>query len=282
MTQPREKLRLRYAQTAVRRLGLALACAALVPAPWGPTLEASEAFGEPYSARYAVYRNGKLQARSEFLLQKQEGDTWVMKSESIGTHGMARLVQFRDYEFAEGQYANGRFLPSRYVHELKWVGPNEDSTAEFDWEGGTVTVTDNGYTRTLELVEGAVDPMSLQLELRRQLGSPEPLLEFMLVDKDELELQRFRTLSPERLETSLGCLRTQPVEKVREGSTRFTRSWHANEFGYIPVRMEHGKTDGDHMELRITELVIDGNTVEPRPGCAAAQDGNGSTRDAGN
>jgi len=35
--------------------------------------------------------------------------------------------------------------------------------------------------------------------------------------------------------------------------------------------VEHGKTDGDHMEMRITELVIDGKVVDPQPGCAALQ-----------
>lgn len=245
------------------------ACAAALCVLTGPAL-AAETVLEPYSARYAVYRNGKLQARAEFLLQRQ-GETWVLKSESIGTHGMARVLKFRDYEFTEGHFDGQRFKPLNYVHELKWLGPDQNSSAEFDWENNSVTVTDDGETRALELVEGAVDPMSLQLELRRQLSNPEPRLEFMLVEEDEIERQVFRALPPERLETSLGCLQTQPVEKVRKGSTRFTRSWHAAELSHIPVRMEHGKTDGDQMELRITELVIGGQAVEPKPGCAALQ-----------
>lgn len=255
--------------------------AALAPAlalAWVPAAAAENSV-EPYSARYAVYRNGKLQARAEFLLQK-EGETWIMKSESIGTHGMARLMKFRDYEFVEGHFEGSVFQPQRYVHELKWLGPNQNWAAEFDWENESVTVTENGETRTFDLVEGAVDPMSLQLEMRRQLAASEPRLEFMLVEEEELELQRFRTLPAERLETSLGCLHTQPVEKVREGSSRFTRFWHASELSHIPVRMEHGKTDGDQMELRITELSIGGEPVEPKPGCAAAQGAPASQRSA--
>ena len=115
--------------------------------------------------------------------------------------------------------------------------------------------------------------MSLQLELRERLASPEKGLEFMLVEDDEIELQRFRTLPGEQMETSLGCLRTTPVEKIRRSSRRYTRSWHANDFLFIPVRMEHGKTDGDHMELRIIELTINGTLVDPQPGCVANQGG---------
>ena len=245
---------------------LALLTFAAVPRP----VDAAETVLEPYSARYAVYRNGKLQARSEFLFQ-QEGDTWIMKSESIGTHGMARFMKFRDFEYVEGELNNDRFRPLRYVHDLKWIGPNQNSAAEFDWENNQVEVDHEGDVRVLELVDDAVDPMSLQLEMRQRLANQEENLEFMMVEDDEIELQRFRTLPAEQMETSLGCLDTVPVEKVRRNNRRFTRSWHASEHLFIPVRVEHGKTDGDHMELRITELTIAGTTIEPQPGCAAGQ-----------
>jgi len=230
---------------------------------------AADFIAEPYSARYSVYRNGKLQALTEFLLEKQ-GESWVIKSESKGTHGMARFLKFRDYEFVEGQFEGENFRPLRYVHELKWIGPDQNTSAQFDWENDIVFVNHDGDEITLDLVPGAVDPMSLQLELRRRLDQGAgQVMEFLLVEEDEIELQKFRALAPEKLETSLGCLATIPVEKIRRSSTRFTRSWHASKLAYIPVRMEHGKTDGDHMELRITELVIDGVVVEPQPGCAA-------------
>lgn len=233
---------------------------------------AEETIAEPYSARYSVYRNGKLQARTEFLME-QQGENWILKSESIGTHGMARFTKFRDYEFVEGFFDGPQFHPLRYVHDLKWIGPDQKTSAEFDWDNNEVVVSHKGDQMTLELVEGAVDPMSLQLELRRLLAEPGQELEFMLVEDDEIELQRFRALPEELLETSLGCLETIPVEKIRRSSKRFTRSWHARELAQIPVRMEHGKTDGDHMELRINELVIDGVAVPPQPGCAARQAG---------
>jgi hypothetical protein len=125
---------------------------------------------QPYSARYAVYRNGKLTARAEVQLLKQ-GENWLIKSESVGTHGMARFLKFRDYEYVEGYFKNQRFLPVRYVHELKWMGPNQDSAADFDWEAKRVTVTTDGETATLELAEGALDPMSLlSLSGRRQIS----------------------------------------------------------------------------------------------------------------
>lgn len=235
-----------------------------------PGISVAETEIEPYSARYAVYRNGKLQARSEFILE-QQGENWIIKSESTGTHGMARFMKFRDYEFLEAERVGNRLRPLRYVHELKWLGPDQNTLAVFDWENNTVDVTHKGDSMTHELVEDAVDPMSLQLDMRNRLAESDPNLEFMLVEDDGIELQRFRTLPEEQMETSLGCLNTLPVEKIRRSSRRFTRSWHASDLSFIPVRMEHGKTDGDHMELRITELIINGKLVDPQPGCAASR-----------
>jgi hypothetical protein len=35
--------------------------------------------------------------------------------------------------------------------------------------------------------------------------------------------------------------------------------------------LEHGKTDGNHLEMRITELTLNGGAISPRPACAALQ-----------
>jgi hypothetical protein len=260
----------RRSRPSVTGLVAALVSAAALAVPASAQTPSVQSVNSPYSARYAVYRNGKLQARAEFLLEEQD-DNWIMKSESIGTHGMARFLKFKDHEYLEGELEEGQFRPLRYSHELKWIGPDQNFTADFNWEDMKVRVVEDGNEVTLDLVPGAVDPMTLQLEIRSQLASPEPDLEFMLVEEDEIERQLFRALPDERLETSLGCLETRPVEKVRVNSTRYTRSWHASDFNFIPVRMEHGKTDGDRMELRIIELTIKGARVEPQPGCAASQ-----------
>ena len=117
----------------------------------------------------------------------------------------------------------------------------------------------------------ALDPLSLKLEMRRRLTEPDPDLHFLMVEEDEIDEQQFRVLDNEWLETSLGCIETLPIEKVRTNSKRYTRAWHAPLFGNIEVRIEHGKTGGDHLEMRITELTFDDIEIQPRPGCSAMQ-----------
>ena len=231
----------------------------------------------PYEARYSIYRNGKLIGMLEIDL-KQDGDAWEINSKGSGTHGLARILRARDTEKVTGRIADGRYLPDQHVRHTRVVGLDDHWKTTFDWENDQVTVVEDGKkTWTLPLGGEALDPLSMKLEMRQRLEKPEPDLVFMMVDEDEIEEQRFRLLETEWLETSLGCMETTPIEKIRKTSSRYTRAWHAPAFGNIEVRVEHGKTGGDHMEMRITELSFGGEEILARPGCSAQQSTKRST-----
>ncbi len=250
-----------------RRAGWRRALVVLLLLSWASGLAAE---WQEYAARYAVYRNGKLIGKAEFSLQKQ-GDLWVSKSEGSGTHGLARILRARDNEYVEGHLRDGRFYPLKYTQHTRVAGVDNEWNAQFDWDHNAVKIVDGKNRLTLDLGAGALDALSLKLELQRRLRESEPELNFFLVDEDEIKEQQFRKLNKEMLETSLGCLQTIPVERVRSNSKRYTRAWHAPEFEFITVRLEHGKTGGDHMEMRITELVLGDRLVSPQPGCVAQQ-----------
>ena len=226
---------------------------------------------QPYSALYSVSRNGKLIGKVEVSLQPENGG-WAIRSELSGTHGLAKLLRARDTEHVAGQLLEGRFLPENYTRHTRVAGIDDRWFATFDWDAGQVSVIhDKDDPIVMDLVGESLDPLSLKLEMRRRLSLPEPDLRFHMVEEDEIDEQNFRILRSEWMETSLGCLETVPVEKIRFNSKRYTRAWHAPELAYIEVRMEHGKTGGDHLEMRITELILGDLKIVPRPGCSSKQ-----------
>jgi hypothetical protein len=246
--------------------------AALLALPWTAFAqpEAAPAVA-PYEARYSIYRNGKLTGKMEVELSYR-GHRWKIQSAGSGTYGLARILGARDNEEASGRLAEGRFRPQKYRRHTRVAGLDDDWTFGFDWDARKVSITHNKHDAlVLDMVGTSLDPLSLKLEMRQRLAAGNPDLQFHMVEEDEIDEQHFRLLPEERLETSLGCFRTLPVEKIRHNSTRYTRAWHAPELGFVEVRMAHGKTDGDHLEMRITELTLDGVEVAPRPGCAALQ-----------
>jgi len=225
---------------------------------------------KPYSARYSVYRNGKLSGKADVVLQ-QIDQSWVLTSEGNGTHGLARILGARDSEEVSGQVRDGRFVPDQYSRHTQIAGIDELWSAVFDWTSKSVQISQDGKETTLDLSDPAVDPLTLKQEIRQRLSEHNPNMTFWLVDEDRIKEQNFRQLSPERLETSLGCLETIPVEKIRSNSQRYTRAWHAPGLEHVAVRIEHGKTGGDHMEMRITRLILESGQVIPGQGCAALQ-----------
>ena len=228
---------------------------------------------QEYNARYSLYRNGKLAGKAEFKLQ-QQGDLWTMSTEGNGTHGLARVLRARDREYVEGRFEDGRFQPLRFEHKVSVAGIGSQWSAQFDWPADTVTIDVDKKQVQLGLQGQALDGLSLKLELQRRLRAGEDNMNFMLVDEDEIKQQDFRVLPKVMLETSLGCLETIPVERIRSAeSTRYTRAWYAPKLDYLTVRLEHGKIDGDQMEMRIAELQLANQPFKPGMGCSAHQSG---------
>ena len=239
--------------------------------PAGSTDPATSPVLRAYSARYAVYRNGKLTGKADVTLQRQ-GERWVMRSQGSGTHGLARILAARDDEEVLGHLVDGHLRPERYTRHTRVAGIDDHWQVAFDWAERRVSIVhDRKDPLVLEMVGLPLDPLSLKLEMRRRLSQPGTPLQFHMVEEDEIDEQNFRLLPGEWMETSLGCLRTTPVEKIRKNSKRYTRAWHAPDLDFIEVRVEHGKTGGNHLEMRITELTLGRDEVAPRPGCAALQ-----------
>jgi hypothetical protein len=237
--------------------------------PFGLTPAFAEV--QPYEARYSLYRDGKLTGKVEMELSI-EGDRWEIRSEGSGTHGLAKILRARDIEQVTGRIEDSRYLPERHSRHTRVASIDDRWLSEFDWNADQVVVThDNKDSWQLDLQGRALDPLTMKLEMRRRLVEPDPELEFLMVDEEEIDEENFRILETEWLETSLGCLETVPVEKIRSNSKRYTRAWHAPALGNIEVKAEHGKTGGVHIEMRIAELILDGTPVEPRPGCSALQ-----------
>ncbi len=228
---------------------------------------------QEYSARYSVYRNGKLAGKAEFKLQQQD-DVWIMSTEGQGTHGLARVLHVRGHESVEGRFKNGFFQPLNFEHKVSVAGIGSQWTALFDWPADTVTINADKNPNQLGLQGQALDGLSLKLELQRRLRAGEDNMNFLLVDDEQIKDQEFRVLPKVMLETSIGCLETVPVERIHpEKSKRYTRAWHAPDLEYLTVRLEHGKTGGDHLEMRITELQLANQPFKPGKGCSAHHSG---------
>jgi hypothetical protein len=222
----------------------------------------------PYQLNYDVFRNGKLAGQAEITMQ-QQGGQWIIRSEGSGTHGLGRLLGVSDAEQAEGNFLDGRFRPDRFSHRSRLAGFSDNWSAQFNWQDDTVTITKGKDVLSLELGQGALDRLSLNVDLQWRLRERDPDLQLFEVSDDKIKPRTYRLLPPEQLETSLGCINTLPVELIPSGNTNFSRSWHAPDLDFLAVRLDRGKTNGTHLEMRITSMVLDGKKIESLGSCSA-------------
>jgi len=185
------------------------------------------------------------------------------------------LLGVIDEEQVEGYFLDGKFRPDRFSHHSRLAGISDDWSAQFNWQDNTVAITKNNDVLLLDMGPGALDKLSVKVELQRRLLERDPDLQFFEVRDDKIKPQTYRALPPQQLETSLGCLNTIPVELVATGGTGYSRSWQAPDLDFLTVRLERGKTDGVHLEMRISAMVLDGKTIDAQAPCSAAQPATG-------
>lgn len=251
-----------------RALHRAVPLALSLAMPLGAAPVAAAEAPVPFEAQLEFLRNGKLMGESRFTLTVENGD-WIMHSQTQGTRGVAKFLGVNEESESRGGWQDGAPRPDQFRQTVKVSFKTIETTAEFDWAAGEVRTVHKKEPFVLPLEPGVLDPVSVGLAVRAGLAAGEREWRLPMVDEDKIETQHFRAEGAERLETTLGCLDTERVDKIRAASSsRYTRTWYARDFQWVPVHVTHGKTDGDHMETRLVALVVDGVAVEAGQRCA--------------
>lgn len=219
-----------------------------------------------FEVRFEILRNGKALGESVFTFTSG-ADTWRMDSHTQGTHGLARFIGFDEASFTEGEWLDGIARPLRFERKVRAI-ISRNWTADFDWEAGVVRTEYPDGESTLELQPGVVDETATGLRIRAGLSRGEDDWRLLVVDEEKIENAHFGVRAVERIQTDLGCMEAYRVDKIRDpDNPRYTRTWYAAEHDFVPVRMQHGKKDGDLLESRILEIKVNGETIPVGPDC---------------
>lgn len=219
-----------------------------------------------FTAHLEIFRNGKLLGESTVEFSSHDGG-WSMSRETRGTRGLARFIGLHESARTTGDWADGSPRPLHFERTLR-VFRKTTWLTEFDWQTGVVHSVYPDGESTLDLEPDTIDESSIGLVVRSGLQQGEGEWFLKVVDEEEIEHQHFKTLATQPLQTRLGCMITKKVEKIRdEKSTRYTRSFYAADHDFVPVFMEHGKKDDEHIESRLVSLSVGGVNVEPGADC---------------
>ncbi len=228
----------------------------LLPAtqPYATPVSCPETQLAPFTARYSVYRNGKLLGNSEAQLKKS-GDRWAYQVTTEADRGLAGFLGGKIAEKTEFQVDSSGALQSLFYEYQQGIRfSRREGKAYFDWDRLEVQGVHKKKDFQLPLVEGQTDRMLLNLKLMRKLAQGQQEFAFDTVERGKVDRLGFIRSSEQALvDTPEGRLAAVVVSRTHRNPKRHTRSWHAPDLGYVPVRMEQiNDDDNETLEMHLT------------------------------
>jgi len=209
---------------------------------------ASEGPSAPaHEARYTVTRGGKQIGYLHASLWQREDALWNYRLESEATSWLVRSLGIQTTESSWFDWRAGRPLPLTYHHVSREPGKDRYWQHRFDWQAGQTDTRTHDGPLHIALRPGVLDPLTLRLAASSRIAAAAPEfkdLEFDVVERDEVEPQKYRFKRAELAEIDGRCFDTVVYERFRKaGSSRNYLAWHARELGWLPVRIEHHESD---------------------------------------
>ena len=208
-----------------------------------------------HEAAYEVLRHGKKVGELMVSLEQLDNGVWHYRSDTEATAWWARALNLSAEESAHFVWRGDRIVMLTYHHAQRAPANNRFFQHRTDWTAGTTEVRTEEVTKTIELVDNMVDPLSLRLQLAVNLADASKRRathEFTLLDRDEVKEKRYAYDGEESLEVPAGCFDTIRLERVEKpGSDKTNLSWHAEAFHWMPVRILRREDGKDKLDIRL-------------------------------
>lgn len=232
----------RYACVACLLSGTAVTATAEIPKHFTAKYEASFK-GVPITAKRSLKAldNGLLELRFS-------ADSWV-----------ANISEFSHFHWGE----QGRVVPKNYEYHRQGLGRDRHAVLSFNWEDRRVINNVQNKPWEMDLPEEALDKLSYQIQLRRDLLNNKKSGRYTVADGGKIKHYLFEVVGEEVLQTPVGRLNTIKVKRVRENSNkRLTYLWLAKDWDLLVVRISQQEKDGKPYEIILANAKIDGKPVK--------------------
>jgi Protein of unknown function (DUF3108) len=207
-----------------------------------------------FRADYELYRNGKLMGSSHITLSKtRRGYQFQTLSESEG--GWASLIGGAQIkETSEFIMLGEQFQPLNYSYRQSVSFKKRKREISYDWSKKWAREDDGDNVVSYLLPEGTLDRNLVVLAIAEDLKAKRASLDHVVAYKGEATPWQFKKAGVQKVATGMGTIEAVRVERVRENKERSTISWHAEKFGFLPIKIEQREPNGDSIEMRIKGL----------------------------
>lgn len=192
-----------------------------------------------------------LNGSARRILEQRDDGTWSFRTD------VESFIADID-ESLIFRWENNQVIPLRYRYKLSgFLIRDRKEAIDFDWDKMVVSGHHEGDKFSMELEEGAMDPMGYQLQLSQDIKAGKREMEYRVVDKGDYDTDRFAVVDEETLNTNGEEVKTLKAEKVRDSdSKRQSLMWFAPERDHLLIRFLQVEPDGSEYELTIKDAKV--------------------------
>jgi hypothetical protein len=209
---------------------------------------------QTYQANYGVFYKDQWVGNSEFsVTQNNARGTYTFESTSRFRGVLSVISPNPITEISEFTYDQGQIQPLLYSYDDgTWKGDGK-YRVEFDWDNLVATTTLAYGTIKSDLTLGILDRGSMQVSLMLDMWASKREI-YTLIDESGVSVYEYLTDGEVVLETPLGTIVTRKLIQQKQGSSRRTIIWVAEELNYLPIRIEQQRNGASQTSFNLQTI----------------------------
>jgi hypothetical protein len=206
-----------------------------------------------FVATYDVKLNGLRVGKADFRLVREGPDQYLYQQESVTTGVAAIFGTDSSAEQSHWRVTESGIQPLEYLSQREDGDDDDNAHLIFDWEKLRVKNIGAGTHWDIEMPEGTLDKMVLQLAMLIELREGATSFAHPVAIRGRIKTYRFELVGEDRTELGFGTYPTLKLER-KDDDRDESWIWSAPDLNYFPVRFLKKKKAGLKVELLLRDV----------------------------
>ena len=231
----------------------ALAVLVVTLLPTRPIAAGAEELFPDFVADYSVSINGIKVGEATFSLVRKDADEYLYRQRSESTGVAALLGSDTATQSSRWRYVDGTIQPIEFQSKRKEGDDDDNAHLLFDWKNMRVRNTGAGEQWDIDMPEGTLDSLVMQMAMLFDLRDGKTRLEYPVATRGRIKHYVFEVTGKETIELPFGKYETIRAER-RDDKKDKSLVWGAPALDYFPVRFLKQKKAGVKVEILLQKV----------------------------
>lgn len=184
----------------------------------------------------------------------RDGDRYTLTSTTTPVGLLALFKPEKVFIRSNGLVGRNGLQPLQFSHRRE-NDTSKDSSAEFDWKDGKITLIRPGSRETVALPQGTQDRLSAMYQFMF-LSLQDGTLDFPMTNGHKLDDYRYTVARGPALDTPAGKFDTLYLDSHSKAGERRTEIWLAVQHHHLPCKMIITEANGDRLIQVLSQIIV--------------------------